>query len=125
MHVMLIGDIYFLKWEKKKLTEGVPLQGVQNWFKESKKKLRSMVFYSNEAYFVRPYNLACIYAINGKDKKCKRLLKECYTQWSLKVGYQRVLEDEDFKNVRETRWFKKLIKKWQEVPNPSEETANA
>jgi len=108
-----------LEMGKKKLREGFSIIPANKWFKEAKQKLKSITCVEdNPSYFVRPYNLACIYAICGEEVKCKKLLKECFSNWSESIGYCKVANDDDFQNVRNTKWFKRLINKWEQVPLP-------
>jgi len=108
-----------LEMGKKKLSEGLSMKEANKWFKGAKQKLKSITcFDDNPSYFVRPYNLACIYAICGEEAKCKKLLKECFANWSQSIAFHKVTSDEDLKNVRNTKWFKRLVDKWQQVPLP-------
>lgn len=54
------------------------------------------------------YNLACVFALRGDDKQCRKYLESCAEQGYLPES-KYLLHDSDLNNVRNCEWFKKYL----------------
>ena len=73
----------------------------------TQKALKNLKAPNEKAY----YNLACFYSLDGQKKKAIKYLEK-----SIKQGFRdfnKIESDTDFKNIRDEKKYKKLIKKYK------------
>lgn len=65
------------------------------------------------------FNLACLYSLVGDSENCKNAL-EIYMSSDEEDKLQSLTEDEDFKNMRNKKWFKKFVEQAKQEQTDSE-----